>query len=95
MQLKIYEDILYEDILSMNTADRDTELVGVRVDRAKKKAELEIAELNEKIATMKAAINEACMQVDINFHDIIAKQDQLCVYERKHRQFNDIVSQMF
>lgn len=85
----------YRTVLQMAKEKIETSLVPVRVIRAKKQAELEMAKLDEEIATMTAAIHEACCQKDVNFKTLIEQQDKLALTERKKRQYQKILDEMF
>ncbi len=67
----------------------------MRVIRAKKQAELEMAKLDEEIATQTAKIHELCCQKEINFSSIIDMQDKLALSERRKKQYRKILSEMF
>jgi len=90
MKLPAYKSVLKmsKDIL------RDT-LAPVRTMRAKKQAELEMAKLDEEIATKEAKLNEACCKEEINFARIIELQDEIALTERKKKQYQKILDEMF
>jgi hypothetical protein len=73
----------------------DESLAPVRANRAKKQAELKIAELEEKMASKEAKINELCSEKEINFDCIIGAMDEFALMERKKLQFEKIIEQMF
>ena len=85
----------YKDILRMAKEKVDDALAPVRAMRAKKQAELEMAKLDEEIATMTARIHEICCDREINFNSLIDKQDQLALTERKKKQYQKILDEMF
>ena len=85
----------YKDVLRM-AKDKITEsLAPVRVVRARKQAELEMAKLDEEIATKTAKIHEVCLENEINFGKLIELQDRLALAERKKRQYEKILFEMF
>ena len=85
----------YKEILRMTKEVIDDALAAPRAHRAKKQAELEIAKLDEQIATTEAKIHELCSQKDLNFDSIIAAQDDLALKERRKKQFDKIIGEMF
>lgn len=85
----------YKDVLQMAKEKIDDTLAPVRVHRAKKQAELEMAKLDEEIATQTAKIHELCCQKEINFSSIIDMQDKLALSERRKKQYGKILSEMF
>lgn len=73
----------------------DTVLAPVRANSAKKKAELEIAKLDERIATLQSELTTCCSEQDIDFDKIIKKLDEIALAERRQGQFTTIVEEMF
>lgn len=87
--------IPYEKALKMGKEKINEALAPIRANRAKKKAELEVANLDEKIAVKEAAIQEACSEQDINFKKIINLQNEHALLERERKQFQKIITEMF
>lgn len=85
----------YKDVLKMAKEKIDDTLAPVRAMRAKKQAELEMAKLDEEIATQTAKITEICCEREINFSALIDKQDLLALTERKKKQYQKILDEMF
>lgn len=85
----------YKKLLTMAKEAVDATLAPVRARAAKKQAELEMAKLDERIATMQSELNEACSQKDVNFAKIIDKLDDIALAERKKAQFQKILEEMF
>ncbi len=85
----------YKDYLKMAKEAIDETLAPVRANKAKKQAELEIAKLEEGIATKEASINELCTAKELNFAKIIDEQDALALQVRRKKQFETIVEELF
>jgi hypothetical protein len=85
----------YLEVLKMTKEGISNALAPVRAMRARKQAELEIAKMDEQIASQEAKINELCADKEIDFNKIIAAQDSLCLMERRKKQFGKIVDEMF
>jgi len=85
----------YKEILKMAKEMIDETLAPVRAMRAKKQAELEVAKMDEKIATHEAKIQEICTEKDINFDKLISAQDELALMERRKKQFARIIEELF
>ncbi len=90
MKLKSWKEYAAMTKEAVNTA-----LAPLRAVRERKKAELAIAQLEEKIATQQAKIEEMCTKDGIDFDALIEAQDQLALNERKVRQFKEIITQLF
>jgi len=85
----------YKDILKMAKEAIDDALAPVRANRAKKQAELEIAKLEERIASQEAKVQEVCSEREINFDKLINTLDDLALLERRKKQFGKILVEMF
>lgn len=85
----------YKEILKMAQKQIDATLAPVRANRAKKQAELEIAKMEEKLASKEAQIIELCSEKEINFDRIIDAQDEYALMERRKKQFEKIIDEMF
>lgn len=85
----------YKKLLTMGKQAVDAALAGPRAFSARKKAELEMAKLDERIATLETELTEACSDKDINFDRIINKLDDIALAERRKEQFEKIVGEMF
>ena len=85
----------YKDILKMAKEAIDDALAPVRANRAKKQAELEIAKLEERIASQEAKVQEVCAEREINFDKLINTLDDLALLERRKKQFGKILVEMF
>ena len=85
----------YKDILKMAKEQVDALLVPVRTMRARKQAELEVAKLDEQLASQEAQVHELCAVKELNFHAIIQAQDTYALTERRRKQFIRIIQEMF
>jgi len=85
----------YKEYLRMTSDAIKQTLVPVRVIKAQKQAELKIAELDEKIASKEAYINELCTKDELNFDAIINAQDECALLERKKKQLEILIAELF
>lgn len=85
----------YKKLLTMAKEAVDATLAPVRAHSAKKKAELEMARLDERLATLESEINTLCSEKELNFDKIIDKLDQVALAERRKKQFGKIIEEMF
>ena len=85
----------YKEALKMGKDKLKETLVPVRAMKAKKQAELEMCSLEEEIATLESDISELCCSEDLNFKKIIDMQDKLGLAERRKKQYEKILEQMF
>ena len=85
----------YKKLLTMAKEKVDEALAPVRAHAAKKQAELEMAKLDERIATLQSNVTTLCSEKDLSFDKIIDKLDEIALAERRKKQFDQIVSEMF
>lgn len=85
----------YSETLKAGKAAIGDMLIPLRVNRARKQAELEMCKLDEDIANNEAALQAACCEEEINFNRIIEMQDRLGLLERRRKQFEKIINEMF
>lgn len=85
----------YKKLLTMAKEAVDATLAPVRANAAKKQAELEIAKLEERSATLQSELDGLCATRELNFSRIIDKLDEIDLTERRKKQFIKIVAEMF
>lgn len=85
----------YKEYLKMGKEEIEHTLAPMRANKAKKQAELEIAKMEEKIASAEQKINELCTKQELDFNAIISAQDELCLMERRKKQLEKIIEDMF
>ena len=85
----------YAELLSMGKEAIAQVLLPVRINSANKKAELEVAKIEEAIAVGEAELKNFCSEPELDFIKIIDKKDKLALLERKKRMMSEIVSELF
>jgi hypothetical protein len=85
----------YKSVLKMGKEKINQRLAPVKNSRAKKQAELEMAKIEEEIATKEADLHEECCNEEVNFSKIIDMQDSLALAERRKKQYQKILEEMF
>ncbi len=85
----------YEEMLKMGKEKIDAALAPMRANSAKKRAELEMAKLEERIATLESEVEVLASCPDVDFGKLISKMDDIALVERKHKQFGKILAEMF
>jgi len=85
----------YRKLLTMTKEAIDATLVPVRSRAAKKQAELEMIKLEERLATIESELQLECSKKEVNFDRIIEKLDEFALAERRGKQFQKIIEEMF
>ena len=85
----------YKEILKYGKEKIQDALAPIRALQAKKQAELEMAKLDEKIATFESEITEMASKHPIDFEELVDKQDELALLERRKKRFHKIIEELF
>lgn len=85
----------FKEILKMSKEKLDEAMAPVRAHKVKTQAQLEMAKIDEKLVTLEAEIQEMCTQREINFDGLIKKLDESALMERRKKQYDRIVRELF
>jgi len=85
----------YKEYLAMSKDKINETLAPSRAVKAMKQAELKVAEMDEKIASQEARIQEYCTWQDLDFESILNSLDELALMERRKGQLVTIINSMF
>jgi GTP-binding protein EngB required for normal cell division len=85
----------YKKILKYSKEKIQESLAPMRANQAKIQGHLEIAKLDEEIVTLEAKITEICAEHPLNFSKIIDAQDKLALIERRKKQLQKIITELF
>lgn len=85
----------YFNLLEMSKEKIDQTLAPIRAAKAKSQANLEMVKLDEQIAVMEANIMESCTKHEINFSALIDNLDRVALLERKKKQYQTILKDLF
>lgn len=87
--------IPYKQLLTAAKEVVDAALAPLRAREMRKKAELEVVQLEGKVMEKDTAIQEACSKYPIDFGSIIKLQDEKALLERRSTQLGVIITEMF
>lgn len=85
----------FKELIALSKEKFDEAMVPLRAATAKAKAQLLVAEIDEKIASVQQRIQEQAGNKDINFETLADLVDQVELLELRRKRFTDIVSQLF
>jgi pyrrolidone-carboxylate peptidase len=85
----------YKDFLKAGKETLDEMKVPFQVRKAKKQLEKEIIEIEEKIATQELNIQEAKGEHPFNLDKILDAIDDMAIQERKLKQANNLMDELF
>ena len=85
----------FAEIIAMTKEGLDAALAPIRAKQVKMKAELEMAKIDEQLINTETKIQELCSTKDINFDSLIMKLDEYALAERRKKQFQKIINELF
>lgn len=85
----------FKEIIAMTQELKDKALAPIRARQVQSKAELEMSKLDEKIVSYEAQIQELCAKKEIDFEALIKAMDELALSERRKKQYEKILSELF
>ena len=85
----------FKDLIAMTKEGVDAALAPIRARQVKMKAELEMAKIDETLVSLEAKLQELCSNKEINFDTVLSKLDEYALAERRKKQFQKIVSELF
>jgi hypothetical protein len=85
----------YKKVLAMSKEQIDASLANARAATAQQKAILEMAKIDEAIATQEGTINELCSKKDLDFDAILNGLDEIDLATRRKAQFQKLVNELF
>jgi hypothetical protein len=85
----------YKETLRMGKKAVSKMMIPAKVARAKKQAELEMCKIDEEIATKQESLQSQCSSENVDFSKIISLQDDVGLLERKKKQYQKILDEMF
>lgn len=85
----------YEKVLKLGKEKIQEAMAPVRAREMRKKAELEMCQIESKMIEAEAKIQDLCGTYPIDFPKLIAATDALALLERQKKQYGTIIEQMF
>ena len=83
------------EILKLTKEGVDKVLAPVRAARIKAQASLEEAKIDEALVSKESEIQELCALKEINFDALIKKLDEVAILERRKKQYQKILGELF
>jgi len=85
----------YSKLLTLSKEGKEQSLAPSRAAEMKQKALHEVSKLDVAIAEKESAIKEAVSVYPLDFDRVIKAQDDLALSERRKRQLNELVAELF
>ena len=85
----------FAQLIKLSKEKLDEAMAPIRAHKVKTQAQLEMAKIDEKLVTHESEIQEMCAQKDINFDSLIKKLDDVAILERRKKQYEKIIGELF
>lgn len=85
----------FKELIAMSKENLDEAMAPIRAKQVKSKAELEMAVIDGELLTLEREIHEMCIEKDIDFKLLCKKMDNFGLLERRKKQYQKILSQLF
>jgi uncharacterized small protein (DUF1192 family) len=85
----------YKELINLSPEDRDKKNAATKINKQKKKGELKIAELDERISALEDKVTSLCSVNELDYDKIVDAQDELALAQRRKEQFQTVVNQLF
>lgn len=86
---------VYEKVLTFAKEKIQEAMAPVRAREMRKKAELEMAKIDGRMIEQEAKIQELASAYPIDYDAMIRAIDELALLERRQKQFQKIITEMF
>lgn len=85
----------FKEIIAMSKEKLNEALAPIRARKVKTQAEMKKSEIDEKIVIIETEIQEMCSDKEINFDNLFDKLDKIALLERRKKQYNKVLSELF
>jgi len=85
----------FVEVLAMTKEKLDAALAPIRARSAKAKADMASAKLEEQMVNLEREIHEGCAAKELDFDKIVDKIDKYELAERKLKQINGLIAELF
>ena len=85
----------FKEVIAMSKEKLNEALAPIRARKIKTQAEMKKSEIDEKIITLESEIQEMCTTVEINFDSLFDKLDKIGLLERRKKQYDKVLSELF
>lgn len=84
-----------KDMLAFSKEKLDEKLAPARAKQIKSKAELKMAELEERIGSKQNEVQELYAKRDFDFDKLMDILDEIAILELRHANYKEVIEQLF
>lgn len=85
----------FKEIIAMSKEKLNEALAPIRARKVKTQAEMKKSEIDERIVVIESEVQEMCTTQDINFDSLFEKLDKIALLERRKKQYDKVLSDLF
>ena len=85
----------FKELIAMSKEKLDEAMAPIRARQVRSQAELEMAKLDADILNLETEVQEACSKKEINFPALLDKLDKIALLERRRKQYNKVLEELF
>ena len=85
----------FKELIGLSKEKLNEALAPIRARKVKTQAEMKKSEIDEKIVVLESEVQEMCSQQEINFDSLFEKLDKIALLERRKKQYDKILSDLF
>lgn len=85
----------FKELIAMSKEKLDEALAPIRARKVKTQADMKKAEIDEKIVVLESEVQEMCSVKEIDFDNLFEKLDKIALLERRKKQYDKILGELF
>ena len=85
----------FKELIGLSKEKLNEALAPIRARKVKTQAEMKKSEIDEKIVVLESEVQEMCSQQEINFDSLFDYLDKIALLERRKKQYDKILSELF
>jgi len=85
----------FKEIIAMSKEKLAESLAPIRARKVRSQAELEMAKLDDELVRLEADIQEDCAKESIDFPKLLDKLDKVGLLERRKKQYDKVLGDLF
>lgn len=85
----------FKELIAMSKEKLNEAMAPLRARAVKSQADLEMSKLEGEIITIQAYVQEMCVEKEINFPAMFERLDEIALLERRLKQYQDVLAQLF
>ena len=85
----------FSELVAMSKEKLNEAMAPIRAKQVRGKAEMAMYEIDAKLLTLETTVQEMCCEKEINFDKLLDKLDEIGLLERRKKQYEEVLNQLF